>query len=459
MQIAVIGAGYVGLTTSACLAELGHLVLCHDLDGDRIDRLNKGVMPLYEPALEPVVRNGLANGRLRFTHSVRDAVGAADAVFLCVGTPCDANGGIDLSQIDAAARLTAKPLRRGAVVVIKSTVVVGTCRRVREIIADVRKSLDFDVASNPEFLREGSAMGDFLHPDRIVIGCDDPRSAALLTRLYKPLTDKGAPLLSTTTANAELIKYAANALLALKIGFINDVADLCERTDADVMSVAEGIGLDRRIGPAFLAAGPGFGGSCFPKDTRAFAETGRAHGASQALIETLITQNEHRKKRLAARIMREGELSPGDIVCVLGVAFKAETDDVRESAALSIIPELQAAGIEVQAYDPKAADKARTMLRDVAWADNPYDAARGAKTTVILTEWTEFRKLDLRRLAGAMSGRTLFDFRNLLQRHEAAHLGLRYFSIGRRPSIPTAAPERRIPALSALDQRVAAPRR
>lgn len=436
MRIAIIGAGYVGLTTAACLAELGHAVVCCDVDRERIADLSRGRLPYYEPSLAPLLRRGLESGALAFTVSTSACVAQAEAVLLAVGTPSAADGGVDLSQVERAARDLAPHLSPGAVVVIKSTVSVGTARRLRETIAEARRALDFSVASNPEFLREGSAVGDFMQPDRIVLGADDARSADVLRAIYRPLEQQGLPVFVTSCASAEMIKHAANAFLALKIGFINDVSDLCEKTGGDVLAVAEGIGLDRRIGRSFLQPGPGFGGSCFPKDTRAFAATGRRNGAHQPLVETLIARNEDRKLRLARRIVRQARLSRGARVAVLGLAFKAGTDDVRESAAVTIVAALQREGMRVHAHDPRAYDTARPLLPDVQIEETPYAAARGADALVILTEWDDYRSMDFARLAADMRGTTIFDFRNLLPPDTAARYGLTCIRLGRRPEMP-----------------------
>jgi UDPglucose 6-dehydrogenase len=430
MKIAMIGAGYVGLTTGACLAHLGHTVTCIDIDKARIETLEGGRLPIYEPDLEALVMATRALGRLKFSPDIAAGVAGADAVFLAVGTPSRPDGAADLSYIEAAARQVAPAMRRDCVVVIKSTVVAGTARHLREIIAEARGGLDFSVASNPEFLREGSAVSDFLEPDRIVIGTDDRRAARTLREIYAPLCHAGAHCLFTSTVNAETLKYAANALLALKIGFINDIADLCEQIGGDVRAVAEGIGLDRRIGSAFLAAGPGFGGSCFPKDTRALAALGRRNGAPQALVEALIDRNDERKVALGRRILEAVRPAlPGARVAVLGVAFKANTDDVREAAALSIVPLLEAAGCIVHAHDPEA--DAAKLLPKVIWHDDPYAAAERGDAVVILTEWDCYRELDLPRLASVMAGRMLFDFRNLFETPEVEAAGLRHIAIGR----------------------------
>lgn len=437
MKIAVLGAGYVGLTTSACLAELGHEVICCDVDDDRIAALRRAQIPIYEPGLAELIASQTGAMRLHFTTETNLAAAQADAVFLAVGTPSDATGDIDLSFVHAAATGIAPHLRPDAVIVVKSTVVAGTSRRLRSLIETRCGRRDIAVASNPEFLREGSAVRDFLHADRIVIGVDDARSEAVLRKVYAPLLSRGVPLVCTGTVNAELIKYAANALLALKIGFINDVADLCEQLGGDVLAVADGIGRDSRIGPAFLAAGPGFGRSCFPKDTRAFVNTGRRHRAPQALVEALIERNEARKRSLAERII---QMAPRNgRVAVLGTSFKADTDDVREAAALTIVPLLQQAGLDVHAHDPQP-QCAKRLLPEVKWHGTAVAAARGADLVVILTEWTEYRELDLKRLAAAMRGRILLDFRNVIPAERAVSAGLNYRPLGRSPLAPTSGP-------------------
>lgn len=430
MRIALIGAGYVGLTSGACFAQLGHSVTCVDIDQSRISALKAGRLPIFEPGLEDIVTRKTRQHRLRFGSDIEAGCRDADAIFLAVGTPSRPDGAIDLTFIEAAARQIARPMRRDVVAVIKSTVVPGTARRLREVIAEARGGLDFSVASNPEFLREGNAVADFLSPDRIVVGADDPRAAKVLREIYAPLLAKGAPGLFTNTTNAEMIKYAANAFLALKVGFINEVADLCEQIGGDVMAVAEGIGLDHRIGRAFLSPGPGFGGSCFPKDTRAFAEIGRRHGAPQHLTETLIDRNEDRKNAIAQQVLREiGSDRKAPHVAVLGVAFKANTDDARESAALTIIPQLIEAGCIVHAHDPKA--RPAVLGAAVIWHETSYEAAAGADIVLILTEWDEYRDLDLKQLARLMAGRTIIDCRNLLDFGQATQHGFRHLAIGR----------------------------
>ncbi|WP_173932737.1 UDP-glucose/GDP-mannose dehydrogenase family protein [Chelativorans sp. Marseille-P2723] len=456
MRIWMIGAGYVGLTSGTCLANMGHQVCCYDISAARIAQLERFDIPIYEPGLETAMREAVDAGKLRFSSLLKGGgIMDADAVFIAVGTPSGRDGSIDLSQVMTAAQQIAPHLKRGALVIIKSTVVVGTARRVRELIARERGAFDIRVASNPEFLREGSALKDFLSPDRIVIGADDARARNALRAIYRPFEKTGVPVVTTTTGNAELIKYAANAFLALKIGFVNDVANLCEMAGGDIGDVMHGIGLDGRIGRSFLMPGPGFGGSCFPKDTRAFAATGRQFGAPQKLIETLIDRNEQRKVLLARRILKEAKLVSGSRIAVLGLAFKANTDDVRESAALTLVPILQQAGMQVAVHDPRAASNARRYVSDVKWASNPYDACNGAAAAVILTEWDDYRRLDMARLARSLSGKTLFDYRNLFDPRSVTRYGLRYVSLGR----PAAIVHQRagVSSLDSWDRRVAAP--
>lgn len=439
MQVTVIGAGYVGLTTAACVAELGHAVACVDVDVSKVAMLDAGNVPIREAGLDALIGRNRASGRLQFTIDVAKAAARADVVLIAVGTPRGTGGDADLTHVKAAAREIARAIRPKTVVTIKSTVAVGTARLIREVIAERRGGLDFWITSNPEFLREGSAVRDFFEPDRIVIGADDPEPAARLTELYRPLLDRGVPLVVTSTVNAELIKYTANAFLALKVGFINDVADLCEKAEADINAVVKGVGLDRRIGPQFLSPGPGFGGSCFPKDTEAFAAAGRKFSCPQPLIETLVTRNQARKHQLAKRILGELNGLAKARVAVLGVAFKADTDDVRDSAALTIIPALRAAGVSVSAFDPWARANASRVLKDVAWHEDPYAACSGADLVVILTEWAMFRTLDLPLLSRHMRGSTIFDCRNLMDPHHVASQGFRYVSLG-RPAAPRVAP-------------------
>ena len=435
MKIAVIGTGYVGLTTGACLAALEHNVTCFDTDSAKISGLNQGRLPIFEPGLAEIVETNQSIGRLAFVDEISPALRDAELVFIAVGTPSGREGDVDLRFVEQAARDAAPHLAAESVLVIKSTVPAGTAAHVRDLISTATGRKKISVASNPEFLREGSAIEDFFEPDRIVIGTDDNTAAARLQELYAPFLKRGVPTVMATTVDAELIKYAANAFLALKIGFINQVADLCERTQADIVPVARGIGLDRRIGSAFLAPGPGYGGSCFPKDTRAFAATGRRHGAPQTLVETLVKVNEARKVELAERICAAfGGRLAGRRITVLGTAFKANTDDMREAAALTIVPILQRRGALIRAHDPQGRRSGETLLPDVEWIDDPYSAAGGADAVVILTEWRQYASLNCRRLAQGMNGRLLIDYRNLLAPDEVVRAGLTYVSLGRAAS-------------------------
>ncbi|WP_342642062.1 UDP-glucose dehydrogenase family protein [Rhodoligotrophos ferricapiens] len=440
MKLVMVGSGYVGLVSGICFADFGFDVSCVDVDEVKIARLARGELPIYEPGLDQLLSENMAAGRLRFTTDLAQAARNADAVFIAVGTPSRrGDGEADLTYVFAAARQLARVLKPGAVVVIKSTVVVGTCRKVKAIIARENPGLDFSIASNPEFLREGSAIEDFMRPDRVVIGVEDARAEKLLRRAYRPLYLRDSPIVVTSLENAELIKYAANAFLALKVTFINEVADLCEEVDGDVQEVARAIGLDGRIGPKFLHAGPGFGGSCFPKDTRAFAAIGQTNRAPQRLIETVIAINEARKQRMADRILAELSDPRDAKIAVLGVAFKPNTDDVREAPSLDIIPRLVAAGARVTAHDPEAWTHAQPLLDNVSWAADPYEAAAGADIVVVLTEWNAYRGLDLKRLARHMRGRVLIDLRNIYRAEDLSDSGLSYVSIG-RPRIISAPP-------------------
>ena len=430
MRIAVLGAGYVGLTTASCLAKIGHAVTSHDVDKNKIRALQRGELAIFEPGLDEAIREATAAGRLLFCEDVVSALSDVNVVMLTVGTPAKCDGDIDLSQVEAAARLLAPYLTPAAIVVIKSTVSVGTARRIRELIAEERGALDIAVGSNPELLREGSALRDFLKPDRIVIGADDRHTAAVLQEVYAPLAASQVPVMVMATPNAELVKHAANALLALKIGFINDVAELCERAGADILEVAAGVGADSRIGTSFLMPGPGYGGSCFPKDTRAFAAAGRRHNAPQPLIEALIERNEVRKSSVAGLIAGMANRA-GAKVCILGAAFKKDTDDIRESPAMAIAVELERLGFEVHGHDPKAMANARLAAPSVQWAHDPYEAARGCEIVAIATEWDEYRELDLKRLCAAMAGTLLFDLRNILHPDAVLAAGLDYRGLGR----------------------------
>lgn len=437
MKIAMIGTGYVGLVSGACFAEFGSEVTCVDTDAGKITRLELGQIPIFEPGLEELVAKSTKAGRLRFTTNLASAVADADAVFLAVGTPSRrGDGHADLRFIEDAAAQVARALTGYTVIVTKSTVPVGTGRRVadivREVLRETNSSAEFDVASNPEFLREGSAIGDFMRPDRVVIGCESERAQAVLRELYRPLYLTETPIVMTGLETAELTKYAANAFLATKITFINEMADLCEKLGADVQDVARGMGLDGRIGRKFLHAGPGYGGSCFPKDTLALTRTAQEVGAPVRLVETVVQINDRRKGAMAGRIMQAcGGHVRGKTIGILGVAFKPNTDDMRDAPSLSIIPALQDAGAVVRAYDPEAMTEAERLLPGVTWCDDPYAVAEGASAVALLTEWNEFRALDFERLGAAMVDRVFVDLRNVYRPSVVRGLGFRYSSIGR----------------------------
>jgi UDPglucose 6-dehydrogenase len=434
MRIAMIGTGYVGLVSGTCLAELGHDVTCVDSDLRKIEELTSGRVPIYEPGLEDLVRANVAAGRLRFVTDLAVAVQGAEAVFIAVGTPArHGDGHTDLSHVLKAATAIGAALARPAVVVVKSTVPVGTAHRVAEALRAANPGVSCEVASNPEFLREGSAIADFLQPDRVVVGVDSPRAAKVMEALYRPFLARGVPVMITGTESAEMVKYAANAFLATKITFINEIAALCERLGADVREVARGMGLDRRIGARFLDPGPGFGGSCLPKDTRALVRMGQEKGAPVRIVEAVVAANDAAKRRMVRKIaaMVDGRLA-GARVAVLGVTFKAGTDDMREAPALTIIPALQAEGAEVTVTDPKGQVEAGPLLLGVHWAPDAYAAATGADVLVLMTEWEEFRHLDLPRLAKAMAVPRLADLRNVLEREAVLAAGfLGYVGVGR----------------------------
>jgi UDPglucose 6-dehydrogenase len=434
MRITMIGAGYVGLVSGACFAEFGHDVIVLDKDPARIEGLRHGRIPIYEPGLEKLVADNVQDGRLHFTTDLAEAVAQAEAVFLAVGTPTRrGDGHADLSYVFAAAREVAMALTGPTLLVTKSTVPVGTGAEVRRIVREARPDLAIDIASNPEFLREGNAIGDFMRPDRVVIGVETERAEAVLKRLYRPLYLIETPVVATAIETAEMIKYAANAFLAMKVTFINEVADLCEKVGADVHDVARGIGLDGRIGRKFLHAGPGFGGSCFPKDTLAFARIGQDHESPLRLVETTVAVNEARKAAMAARVIAAfgGDLA-GKTVAILGLTFKPETDDMREAPSLTVLPLLAAAGARLAAFDPAGTDYARQLLpAGVRYAANALDAAAGADAVVLLTEWNEFRALSPQKLKSAMRGDVVLDLRNVWDPAAMREAGFRYHSIGR----------------------------
>ncbi|TVR06813.1 MAG: UDP-glucose/GDP-mannose dehydrogenase family protein [Salinarimonadaceae bacterium] len=433
MRIAMIGSGYVGLVSGACFADFGHDVVCVDKDEAKIALLREGRIPIFEPGLEEMVARNASQGRLRFGTDVGEAVAEASAVFIGVGTPSRrGDGHADLSYVYAAAREIARALDGFTVVVMKSTVPVGTGDEVERIIRDERPDADFCVVSNPEFLREGAAIADFKRPDRIVIGIEDERAREVMTEVYRPLYLNQSPLLFTSRRTAELIKYAGNAFLATKITFINEIADLCEKVGADVQQVARGIGLDNRIGSKFLHAGPGYGGSCFPKDTLALIKTAQDQGASMRIVETVASVNEQRKRAMGRKVIAAcGGDVRGRMIAILGLTFKPNTDDMRDAPSIAIVTALQDAGASVCAYDPEGMKQARGVITDVEYADDAYSCAEGAHALVIVTEWDAFRALDLPRLKSVMAAPVLVDLRNIYRPEDARRAGFAYTSVGR----------------------------
>lgn len=438
MRVVMIGTGYVGLVSGACFSDFGHEVICVDKIAEKIDALKEGKIPIYEPGLDVLVNGNMRVGRLSFTTDLADAIPHADAVFIAVGTPSRrGDGHADLSYVYAAAKEIAPLLKGYTVVVTKSTVPVGTGNEVERIIRETAPDADFDVASNPEFLREGSAIEDFKRPDRVVVGTDSERARGVMRELYRPLFLRETPIVFTNRQTSELIKYAGNAFLATKISFINEMADICEKVDANVQDVAKGIGLDGRIGKLFLHAGPGYGGSCFPKDTLALVKTAEMVEARTGIVEAVVASNADRKKRMARKVI---DAAGGDVkgkkVAVLGVTFKPNTDDMRDSPSLDIIPLLREAGAEVAAFDPAGMEEAAKLIEGVDWRKDAYDAIRGADVLLLLTEWNEFRALQWDRVKEMMPGRVVVDLRNIYDPAEMARWGFAYHSIGRPSALP-----------------------
>ncbi len=434
MKITVIGTGYVGLVSGVCLSDFGHEVTCVDKAVGKIEALNRGVVPIYEPGLDVVMARNVAAGRLSFTTDLAAAVDGAEAVFIAVGTPTRrGDGHADVSYVFAAAEEVARALTGYAVIVTKSTVPVGTNRRIEEIVRAASPDASFDVASNPEFLREGAAVDDFMRPDRVVVGVESARAKAVMADIYKPLFLRDFPIVYTDLESAEMIKYASNAFLATRISFINEIAALCERTGADVKAVARGMGLDGRIGNKYLHAGPGYGGSCFPKDTSALARIGQDFGAPQHIVEAVITVNDGVKRRMIDKVtdLCDGSVR-GKTIVVLGVTFKPNTDDMREAPSLTIVPALIGAGATVRVIDPQGRKEGEALLPGVEWMYDPYVAAESADCILVLTEWNEFRALDLSRLAGVMAKARMADLRNIYSEAEAVAAGfVAYTSVGR----------------------------
>jgi UDPglucose 6-dehydrogenase len=433
MRIAMIGTGYVGLVSGACFSEFGVDVVCVDKDAAKIEGLKQNRMPIYEPGLDELVADNVQAGRLSFTTDLKQAVAGADAVFIAVGTPSRrGDGHADLSYVYDAAKEIAQSLTGYAVVVTKSTVPVGTGREVARIIRETRPDAQFDVVSNPEFLREGSAINDFMRPDRVVIGAESDRARAVMKQLYRVLYLIETPIVFTSLETSELIKYAANTFLAAKITFINEIADLCEAAGADVHDVARGIGLDGRIGKKFLHPGPGYGGSCFPKDTLALVQTARDLGAPLRIIETVVAINDARKKKMADRVVKAcGGSVAGKTIAVLGLTFKPNTDDMRDSPSLEIVPALQKAGAAIRAFDPEGMNEAKSMLPGIVFCDHAYDTLQNADALVVITEWNEFRALDMARVKSLMKTPVVIDLRNIYSPEEMAAAGFSYSSIGR----------------------------
>jgi len=433
MRVAMIGTGYVGLVSGACFSEFGVDVVCVDKDATKIDALNNGDIPIFEPGLDALVAKSVEAGRLSFTTNLPEAVKGSDAVFIAVGTPSRrGDGHADLSYVYAAAEEIAHAIDGYTVIVTKSTVPVGTGREVEQVIGKARPDAEYDVVSNPEFLREGSAIEDFMRPDRVVIGTSSERAQDVMRELYRPLYLAETPILFTTRQSSEMIKYAANTFLATKITFINEIADLCEKLDADVQDVAKGIGLDGRIGRKFLHAGPGYGGSCFPKDTLALVRTAQEAESPLRIVEAVVEVNDTRKKAMADRIIDAvgGDMN-GKTVAVLGVTFKPNTDDMRDSPSLDILPALQARGAVIRAYDPEGMEEAAELLENVQWCSDAYDAMTGADVVAIITEWNQFRALQLDRVKDIMNAPIMVDLRNIYEPEEMAAAGITYSCIGR----------------------------
>ncbi|MGN6819784.1 MAG: UDP-glucose dehydrogenase family protein [Sphingomonas sp.] len=433
MKITMIGSGYVGLVSGACFSDFGHDVICVDKDARKIDALHAGRMPIYEPGLDQLVATNVAAGRLTFTTDLAAAVAGADAIFIAVGTPSRrGDGHADLTYVFEATREIAAAVTGPTVVVTKSTVPVGTGDRVEEILREERPDLDIAVVSNPEFLREGAAIGDFKRPDRIVIGTDDARAREVMRQVYRPLYLNESPILFTGRRTSELIKYAANAFLATKITFINEIADLCEAVGANVQDVSRGIGLDNRIGAKFLHAGPGYGGSCFPKDTLALLKTAEDHESPVHIVEAVVKVNDSRKRAMGRKVLHAlGDEPRGKTVAVLGLTFKPNTDDMRDAPSLAIVQSLQDAGVTVRAYDPEGMDAAKALMPDITFCKDAYEAATGADAVAIVTEWDIFRALNLKRLAGVMAAPVMVDLRNVYRPDDVAKLGFAYSSVGR----------------------------
>lgn len=434
MRITMIGTGYVGLVSGVCFSDFGHDVICVDKDPSKIDMLNAGQVPIYEPGLDALMAKNVDAGRLSFTTDLKSAVDGADAVFIAVGTPTRrGDGHADLTYVMAAAEEVAHAMTGYGVIVTKSTVPVGTNRKVKQVVHKARPDLEFDVASNPEFLREGAAIDDFMRPDRVVVGVQTPRASEVMDEIYRPLFLRDFPVVTTDLESAEMIKYAANAFLATKITFINEIAALCEKVGADVKEVSKGIGMDGRIGNKFLHAGPGYGGSCFPKDTSALARIGQDHAVPQSIVETVIRVNDDIKHRMIEKLrdLCDGSFN-GKVISVLGVTFKPNTDDMRDAPSLTIVPALVGGGAKVRVVDPQGFREGEALLPGVNWVDDPYKSVQNADLVVVLTEWNEFRALDLTRVAKKMATPRMADLRNVYSPRDAKRAGFEaYEGVGR----------------------------
>jgi UDPglucose 6-dehydrogenase len=434
MKIGIIGTGYVGLVSGTCFSEFGNIVVCVDKDESKIKALKEGKMPIYEPGLERMVKDNMETGRLSFTTEIKKATEGAEAVFIAVGTPTSRRGDgyADLSYVYEAAKDLAPYIKKYVVVIDKSTVPVGTAKEVKRIIKETNPEADFDVASNPEFLREGAAIDDFMRPDRVVIGVENERAAQVLRNLYKPLYLIETPIVITSPPTAELIKYASNAFLATKISFINEMANLCEKVDADGIALSKAMGLDKRIGPKFLHPGPGYGGSCFPKDTLALMRTAQECGSPSRIIETVVEVNSAQKARMVRKIRRAlGGSEAGKIIAVLGLTFKPETDDMRDAAALTILPALVEKGAKIKAHDPHGMEAAKILMPEVEYTNNPYEACDGADCVVILTEWNEYRSLDIDKIKKLLKNPVFIDLRNVYDPEMLKEKGFKYAGVGR----------------------------
>ena len=430
MKISVIGCGYVGLVSGFCFADSGHKVTCIDNSDKKIELLKDNKVPIYEPGLKELLLKNLENNNLNFELNINENIKDSEIVLIAVGTPTGENRDADLTFVHQCAREISEFISPNTQIIIKSTVPVGTCDEVEDIIKENCLHSEFSVISNPEFLREGNAINDFINPDRIVIGTDDQTSREIMINLYKNIINEDK-ILFTSRRSSELIKYASNSMLAMRIIFINEIADLCEKIGTNVTDIAKGIGLDKRIGPHFLEPGPGFGGSCFPKDARALIESGKKYGAPQTLLESVILGNENRKKNISKKILDKLDKQSENEIGILGVTFKAETDDMRESPSLIIIPDLQENGMNISAYDPEGEKEASKILKDVNWKKSAYEAAENVDCLVILTDWEEFKNLDLDKIKNSMKRPLIYDFRNIFDPDMMTELGFEYFSIGR----------------------------